>query len=97
MTSSAGSGLLLTHESGAVSDVALCALMEPAAGRTTVEVHSRARSAAVDVATALDGDVFATVAAELARTAAGEPHPLDVRRGLHLQRVLADAEAQLRD
>ena len=90
-------GLLLTHESGAVSDVALCALMEPAAGRTTVEVHSRARSAAVDVATALDGDVFATVAAELARTAAGEPHPLDVGRGLHLQRVLADAEAQLRD
>jgi len=90
-------GLLLTHESGAVSDVALCALMEPAAGRTSVEVHGPTRSVAVDVGAALDRDVFPTVAAELARTAAREPHPLDVVRGLHLQRVLADAEAQLRD
>jgi hypothetical protein len=52
-------------------------------------------SARVDCTTA-GADAIATLRHEFAAAVnSGTPHPLDVHRGLHLQRLLATAEEQL--
>ena len=86
--------LVLEHESGATSSADLCATLAGPA-QVGFEVHGP------DVAHAVDcerpgREAFATVAADLAAVAAGEARGPDVQRGLHLQRVLARAEEQLR-
>lgn len=89
-------GLLLEHESGAVSEASLCgtAGIEPHAA--SVSVFSNGGSAEVDCVAATGAETFATLRAEFAAAvAAGEPHALDVHRGLHLQRVIAAAQAEL--
>ena len=89
-------GLLLDHESGAVSEVSLCASSPIEPHHAGAEVYGATGTLAIDCVAAVGADVFATVAAELAAMVrTGEPHPLDVSRGRHLQRVIADAEAQL--
>jgi len=40
-------------------------------------------------------EAFATLRREFAAAVRGRPHELDVQRGLHLQRIIADAESQL--
>lgn len=49
----------------------------------------------VDAVTAITPQTFATVAREFVSTASGTPHPLDVHRALHVQRVLDVAAADL--
>ena len=89
--------LALHHESGAVSSAALCASSALQPHRAGVELYSRAGVLEIDCTSAVGADAFATLADELATMVqSGGRHPLDVHRGLHLQRVLAQAEAQLR-
>jgi predicted dehydrogenase len=89
-------GLLLDHATGAVSEASLCATSPLQPHRAGVELYGPAGVIELDCATAVGVDAFATLAEELAGVAQGATHPLDVRRGLHLQRILEDAEAQLR-
>ena len=88
-------GLLLDHEGGATSEASLTGhspLGEPRAG---VEVHTG--DGVLEVETSgFDPAVLTTVVDEFVATAAGRPHPLDLSRGMHLQRLLARAAADLR-
>jgi predicted dehydrogenase len=89
-------GLLLDHEGGAVSEASLCATSALQPHRSGVEIYGAGGALDIDCATAVGPEAFATLAEELStmvRTGTG--HPLDVQRGLHLQRILASAEEQL--
>ena len=84
-------GLLLEHESGAVSEASLTAHTPIVPHRSGVEVYTEAGAVEVDTAAAVGPEAVTTVVDELLLTAAGTPHPLDVHRGLHLQQVIHDA------
>jgi predicted dehydrogenase len=90
-------GLLLEHESGLVSEVSLSSHTAVLPPRTGVEIYTAAGALDLDTAGSLTPDTMATIAGELAdaTTRTGAPHPLDVHRGLHLQRLLAAAAADL--
>ena len=86
--------LQLTHEGGVTSQLALCATSAVDPGRTSVELYGR--TGVLELTCNTGPEAFFTLAAELAHmVTTGEPHPLDARRGLHLQRIICDAEAQL--
>ncbi|MGW3343862.1 Gfo/Idh/MocA family protein [Nonomuraea rubra] len=86
-------GLLLDHEGGAVSEVSLCMTAAGDPPPPTFAVYGRAGSA---VLPHFDDDPLETVAEEFARTVrAGGGHPLDAAHGLRLQRIIAEAQAQL--
>ena len=88
--------LQLTHASGVTSTAALCASSAVQPGRVAIELYSRSGVLELDLNGVTGPAAFATLAEELAHMVeSGEPHPLDARRGLHLQRVICDAEAQL--
>jgi predicted dehydrogenase len=88
-------GLLLEHGTGVVSEVSLSSYTAVVPPRTGVEIYTAAGPHDLDTAGAYTPDTAATIAAELATTAAGTPHPLDVHRGLHLQRLIDRAAADL--
>lgn len=88
-------GLLLEHDTGAVSEVSLSGDTATDPTVAGVEVFDESGRLAVDAAAAVGPAAFTTLVGELVRTAGGEPHPLDVHRGVHLQRVLAEAQADL--
>lgn len=88
--------LVLEHPGGVTSSASLCASSAVEPSRAGVELYGPDGVLEVDCSAAVDASAFTTLRRELAglvRT--GSPHPLDVRRGLHLQRLLADAEQQL--
>jgi predicted dehydrogenase len=88
--------LQLQHASGVTSTAALCASSAVQPGRVAVELYSPAGVLELDLNGATGPAAFATLAEELDRmVTGGEPHPLDARHGLHLQRIICDAEAQL--
>jgi predicted dehydrogenase len=90
-------GLLLEHESGLVSEVSLSSHTAVLPARTGVEIYTATGALDLDTSGSLTPDTTATIAAELAATVAtGTPHPLDVHRGLHLQRLIEGAAAALR-
>ncbi|HMG42700.1 MAG TPA: Gfo/Idh/MocA family oxidoreductase [Acidimicrobiales bacterium] len=84
-------GLLLEHESGAVSEASLTAHTPIVPHRSGVEVYTEAGAVEIDTAAAVGPGTMTTVVDELLLTASGTPHPLDVHRGLHLQQVIHDA------
>jgi predicted dehydrogenase len=89
-------GLLLEHEGGRSSDVSMCcrAAIEPS--RTEVELFGPGGSLTFDARAAMGPSAFATLRSEFVEVArTGAAHPCDAKRGLHLQRILAEAEAQL--
>lgn len=91
--------LTLHHEGGAWSTATLCGTeADPGAHRAEVAVEGDDGRRAVDCAAAVGPATFVTVARELAARVRGQPAPQapDVRRGLHLQRLLQRAEARLR-
>lgn len=89
-------GLQLTHEGGTVSAASLCATSALQPHRAGVELYGTTGVLEIDCASAVGAGAFRTLAEELAAMVrSGGGHPLDVRRGLHLQRILADAELQL--
>ena len=87
-------GLLLDHEGGASSEVSLSGHTPVDRTRAGVEVHTTTGVLAVDTAD-FDPADLTTVVDEFVATAAGRPHPLDLARGLHLQRLLGEAAGQL--
>lgn len=88
-------GLLLDHESGAVSEASLsmCSPVDPV--RATLEIHTATGAVDLDASGVAGPVAFATVVDELIETARGVPHPLDVRRGLYLQQLLDAAHRDL--
>jgi predicted dehydrogenase len=88
-------GLLLGHAGGAVSEVSLSCRAGIEPSRTEVELFGPAGRLAVS-RDDVGGDLLGVLRSEFARVArTGEPHPVDVHRGLHLQRIIASAAAQL--
>jgi len=88
-------GLLLEHESGLVSEVSLSSYTAVVPPRNGVQIYTAAGALDLDTATGITPESAATIASELADTAAGTPHALDVHRGLHLQRLIEEATAQI--
>jgi hypothetical protein len=86
------------HEGGASSDVSMTcrAAIEPS--RTEVEVFGPAGTLAVDAREGVGAKSFLAVGRRFAAAVAGDRSVaagLDVHRGLHLQRLVAEVEAQL--
>lgn len=87
--------LLLEHETGVVSQATLSARAAAAAGQGSgMQVHTTEGVIEVDAGTAFGPQSAVTLVDEFVATARGAAHPLDVHRGLHLQRLL---DAALRD
>jgi predicted dehydrogenase len=87
--------LTMRHASGATSQASLCCrcAME---SRTEVEIFGPQGVLTLDGRSGSRTDTFATLRAEFAEVArTGASHPADVQRGLHLQRLLARAEASM--
>jgi len=89
-------GLLADHEGGAVSEVSISCTAAITPSRTEVEIFSREGSFTVDGRSDSRDVVFANLRADFAAAVRSDgPHPCDAARGLHLQRVLAMADAAL--
>jgi predicted dehydrogenase len=92
--------LQVGHEGGAVSDVSLSAHVQLEPTRFRVEAYGRSGAADVDAMAAVTehwDETMGALRASFAHQARHpSPHDLDVHRGLHLQRVIADAAEQLR-
>ncbi len=81
-------GLLVDHASGVATEASLTGWSGTpmSAG---VELHTADAVYSLDCATAAGPDTMATIAAEFAHAVrTGEPHPVDVHRGLYVQRWL---------
>jgi len=88
-------GLQLDHETGAVSDASLTGISPVGSPRAGVEVHTSDGVYDVDTAE-FDPSVLTTVSDEFVESATGTgTHPLDVTRGLHLQRLITRAATDL--
>lgn len=89
-------GLLLEHESGAVSEVSISCRAAITPSRTEVEIFGPEGSLAVDGRADHRDLVFANLRQDFATVArTGGPHPCDAVRGLHLQHLIAQATAAL--
>ncbi len=89
-------GLLLEHESGAVSEVSISCRAAITPSRTDVEIFGPGGSLAVDGRADRRDLVFANLRRDFATAArTGGPHPCDAARGLHLQHLIAQATAAL--
>jgi predicted dehydrogenase len=89
--------LVLEHAGGARSSATMCASVPIHPQRSGVEIYGGAGAAAIDCTGSSSPELFATVRREFVETvAAGGGHPLSVTRGLYLQRLIDDAEQQLR-
>jgi predicted dehydrogenase len=87
--------LTLRHASGVTSQASLCckAAIE---SRTEVELFGATGSLVLDGRAGDPVETFANLRADFAHVArTGASHPADVHRGLHLQRLLGNAEAKL--
>ena len=89
--------LTTRHESGLVGQAMLSITAEGAEGAMVCKVHTTAGPVVFDSSTVTDHRAFfTTIAAEFAETVASRrAHPLDVRRGLMLQRLIDQAERSL--
>ncbi len=88
--------LVLEHLGGTTSSASLCATTPIDPSRAGAELYGPRGVLEIDCTGAVDASAFATMRHELAQAVArGGGHPLDVHRGLHLQRLLHDAEQQL--
>jgi predicted dehydrogenase len=87
-------GLLLDHDTGPVSEISLTGHSPLDRPRGGVEIHTVDGLREVDTSE-FDTTVLTTVVDEFVATAAGRPHPLDLGRGVHLQRLLDRAAADL--
>jgi hypothetical protein len=89
-------GLILDHQVGRFSEASLYASGAIARSRCEVEIFGPMGSAAMDCTDADRPVAVETMFREFAEgVERGTPHELDVRRGLHLQRVIEAAETDL--
>ncbi|MEO3857614.1 Gfo/Idh/MocA family oxidoreductase [Acrocarpospora sp. B8E8] len=88
-------GLLLEHETGAVSEASLCMAATGELPPARIDVYGEHGSASL-LGNELGEEIFARMMASFAETVrAGGGHPLDARHGLRLQKIIDDAERQL--
>ena len=88
-------GLLLEHETGAVSEASLSMAGRGDVPPARIEVFGDHGNETLDWSL-LGDDAFTRMIAEFAHTVrTGTPHPLDAAHGLHIQQILAQAETQL--
>ena len=86
---------ICTHASGATSTVSMCCTAATETGQTEVEVYSPKGVATFD-ARAVDREARADeIRRALVAVAGGASHPSDAAHALHLQRLIAEIEAQL--
>ena len=86
------------HEGGAVSDVSMSCRAGIEPSRTEVEVFGPGGTLAVDAREGVGPESFLEVGRRFAAAVAGDRSAtagLDVHRGLHLQRLVAEVETQL--
>jgi predicted dehydrogenase len=89
-------GLAFEHERGRFSDASLSGTVDIERDRGDIEIFGPGGAAAIDCAGVVGRETYATMYSEFATSVAeGMPHELDVRRGLHLQRVVGAAETYL--
>ncbi|GAA2727080.1 Gfo/Idh/MocA family oxidoreductase [Actinocorallia aurantiaca] len=90
-------GLLLEHETGAVSEASLSMAGRGDVPPARIEVFGEHGNETLDWSL-LGDDAFTRMITEFAHTVrTGTPHPLDAAHGLHIQQILARAETQLTD
>lgn len=88
-------GLLLEHETGAVSEASLCMSAPGETPPSNVDIYGRLGRESIN-GEQLGPDVFAVMLSEFAETVSrGGGHPLDAAHGLRLQEIIAAAERQL--
>ena len=89
--------LTTRHESGVLGQALLSITTANAEGALVCHVHTDAGPVVFDSRTVTDqAQVLSTIAREFAETVrTGVPHPLDVHRGVMLQRLLDQAEKSL--
>ncbi|GAA4220829.1 Gfo/Idh/MocA family oxidoreductase [Streptosporangium album] len=88
-------GLLLEHETGAVSEASLCMSVPGETPPSRVEVYGRLGREVID-GDQIGSDAFAVMLSEFAQTVRrGGGHPLDAAHGLRLQEIISAAEDQL--
>ncbi|WP_344944252.1 Gfo/Idh/MocA family oxidoreductase [Sphaerisporangium flaviroseum] len=88
-------GLMLEHQSGAVSEASLTMAARVEHGASHLAVFGRHGSETLDGGD-LGYDVFPDMVAEFAQTVRrGGGHPLDAHHGLRLQQIITAAESQL--
>ncbi len=90
-------GLLLDHAGGAHSEVSLCATAKIEPSTAGAELYGPDGALRFDSAEVDGPETFATLYREFTAVARGESSSdLDVQRGLYLQRLIEQAEAELR-
>ncbi len=90
-------GLLLDHEGGAHSEVSLCATAKIEPSTAGAELYGPDGALRFDSAEVDGQETFATLYREFAAVARGALRSdLDVQRGLYLQRLLEQAELEIR-
>ncbi|MEV7009432.1 Gfo/Idh/MocA family oxidoreductase [Streptosporangium sp. NPDC051022] len=88
-------GLLLEHETGAISEASLCMSVPGETPPSHVDIYGRLGHQRLE-GDRLGSDVFAVMLAEFAETVEhGGGHPLDAAHGLRLQEIIAAAERHL--
>lgn len=88
--------LQLEHATGVTSTAVLSGHVGLEPSRAGVALYGPEGVLEVDCASAVTGQAFATMRRDLAAVVtAGGRHPLDVHRGLRLQRLIHDADGQL--
>jgi predicted dehydrogenase len=86
---------ICTHASGATSTVSMCCTAATETGQTEVEIYSPRGVAKFD-GRAVDREARADeIRRALVAVANGGSHPADATQALHLQRLIAEIEAQL--
>jgi predicted dehydrogenase len=89
-------GLNLEHEEGRFSEVSMNATDKVDVPRADIEIYGSSGSASIECEAAARLDATEIMYDEfVAAAAAGSPHPLDVQRGLYLQRISEEAVTDL--
>jgi predicted dehydrogenase len=89
-------GLLLEHESGVVSDGSLSIMSQLDPFRAGVEIYDESGICEVDMSGPPSAETLTTLVDEFIQTARGTPHPIDVHRGLYIQRLLMKVSDELK-
>jgi predicted dehydrogenase len=89
-------GLMLDHQVGRISEASMSAMATPEIFRADVEIFGSGGGAALDCTRASGPHVYRTMYREFADAIRNGGAPaLDVRHGLHLQRVIESADADV--
>lgn len=87
--------LVLDHERGPTSSVSISGSSPIEPSMSGIEVFHTDGIERFDAGADTGPDTFVTVIDEFIETARGAAHPLDAHRGLHLQRLIAQAQDDL--